>query len=53
VSTDGPYTVSPDYEYAPWNVDATKCSHTTDGPHNCVHDWRVHWGNVEKTGENE
>lgn len=35
-------------------VDTDKCSHTTDGPHYCVHDWRANpdgWGNVERTGE--
>lgn len=31
-------------------VDAEKCAHNTTDPHHCVHDWRVTWGNVEKTG---
>lgn len=31
-------------------VDATQCSHTTQGEHQCVHDWRIHWGNVAQTG---
>ena len=52
MSTDGPYIVDPlTYPLHPDNVDATKCGHTTQEPHYCVHDWRVHWGNVEKTGE--
>lgn len=47
-------------------VDASKCDHTTEGEHHCVHDWRVagpvgaknldgsapqFWGNVERTGD--
>ncbi|MDP7733644.1 hypothetical protein [Mycobacterium paragordonae] len=35
----------------PYTVDATKCSHTTDGEHQCIHDWRITWGNVERTGD--
>lgn len=42
----------------PYTVDANKCSHTTDGPHFCVHDWRIngsepgaYFGNVDRTGE--
>lgn len=30
-------------------VDATTCAHTTDGVHHCIHDWRIHWGNVDRT----
>lgn len=30
-------------------VDTSKCGHTTAEPHHCVHDWRVEWGNVERT----
>lgn len=39
-------------------VDTSKCGHTTDTPHFCVHDWRANpaapggvdgWGNVERT----
>lgn len=51
MSTDGPHDVSPDYEFHPDNVDASKCGHTTQEPHNCVHDWRVYWGNVPRTEE--
>lgn len=37
-----------DHEYI---VDARKCSNTTDGPHFCVHDWRIEFGNVERTDQ--
>ena len=34
----------------PQNVDANQCEH--DPPHpvgQCVHDWRIHWGELDKT----
>lgn len=32
-------------------VDASKCPHNTDEQHTCIHDGRIVWGNVEKTGD--
>lgn len=34
----------------PYTVDASTCSHNTAGEHHCTHDWRIEFGNVEKTG---
>ncbi|AGK87949.1 head-tail connector protein [Mycobacterium phage Severus] len=33
----------------PENVDVEKCDHEF-GVCYCVHDWRIHWGNVERGG---
>ena len=33
----------------PYVVDASTCDDTTDGEHHCVHDWRIEWGNVQRT----
>ena len=33
-----------------YTVDTDKCGDTTGKPHSCIHDWRIHWGNVDRTG---
>jgi hypothetical protein len=34
----------------PEEVDRKLCEHEVDPPEShCVHDWRIEWGNVEKT----
>jgi hypothetical protein len=38
----------------PPEVDRTYCEHENgQRESHCVHDWRIHWGNVEKTGVDE
>lgn len=36
-------------------VDAKQCDHTDPthqhGDSHCIHDWRVRWGNVDRTAE--
>lgn len=51
MSTDGPYVVNLSYEFHPDNVNVKDCGHTTSEPHECVHDWRVTWGNLDRTVE--
>ncbi|ASW31579.1 head-to-tail connector protein [Mycobacterium phage StepMih] len=32
-------------------IDASKCvedEETGESEHHCVHDWRIHWGNVDR-----
>ena len=42
-------TVVPsDYPYKPENV-SNDCDHLADPPIcNCLHDWRIEWGNVKR-----
>lgn len=34
-----------------YTVDATTCAHTTEGVHHCIHDWRITWGNMDRTDQ--
>ncbi|AOT25521.1 head-to-tail connector protein [Mycobacterium phage Margo] len=36
-------------QYSPDNVDVRRCHDNDEHPeHHCVHDWRIHWGNVDR-----
>ncbi|AEJ92012.1 hypothetical protein SEA_TNGUYEN7_18 [Mycobacterium phage TNguyen7] len=36
-------------QYGPDNVDVTQCHDNDESPeHFCIHDWRIHWGNVDR-----
>lgn len=41
--------VPDDYPHKPDDIH-NRC---TPGNHRCVHDWRIHWGNVKRTVRGE
>lgn len=46
-------TVPYGYPYKPTDV-SNDCDHNADPPVcNCVHDWRIEWGNVKRTIKGE
>ncbi|ASZ75451.1 head-tail connector protein [Mycobacterium phage Kimona] len=49
VQPAGPYPDDFTLAVNPEDVDPSKCDHEL-GICYCVHDWRIHWGNVERRG---
>ncbi|QFP95685.1 hypothetical protein SEA_SHYGU2_18 [Mycobacterium phage Shygu2] len=44
-----PYPIDFGLAVRPEHVDVSKCDHEF-GVCFCVHDWRIHWGNLERKG---
>lgn len=30
------------------DVNTARCGETSESEHHCTHDWRIHWGNLER-----
>ncbi|AEJ94505.1 hypothetical protein PBI_ACHEBE_18 [Mycobacterium phage Achebe] len=44
-----PYPIDFGLAVRPEHVDVSKCDHEF-GVCFCVHDWRIHWGNLDRSG---